>query len=82
MEASFQATQLTNLTKSSFRPFETNYVVNIDNDKISARQTTSYVGNFYKKLVHGQILRTQNPSPILKQEEKSIRRYQSPFKKV
>ena len=57
-------------------------MLNVANNVINTRQNQHYVGYYYKGLVQASVLKTKKPSPILKQEEKAVRRYKSPFQKV
>ena len=59
-----------------------NFMLNVANNVINTRQNQHYVGYYYKGLVQASVLKTKKPSPILKQEEKAVRRYKSPFHKV
>ena len=62
--------------------YKKNYTINASNDLINSRQNQHYVGYYYKGLVQKNVLKTKRPSPVLKQEEKAVRRYKSPFQKV
>ena len=59
--------------------YKKNYTINVSNNVINTRQNQHYVGYYYKGLVQKSVLKTKRPSPVLKQEEKAIRRYKSPF---
>ena len=54
-------------------------MLNVDNPKHNNISAAHHVGDYYKKIVNKRIFHTINPSPVLKQEAKAIRRYQSPF---